>query len=35
MTMPGRAVWMVTRMLFQARSMTTLETAASWSFFFT
>ena len=34
-TMPGRAVRMVTRMLFQARSMTIFETAANCSFFFT
>ena len=35
MTMPGRAVWMVTRRLFQARSMTIFATAALWSFFLT
>ena len=34
-TMPGRAVKIVTRRLFQARSMTILATAALWSFFLT
>ena len=34
MTMPGRAVWMVTRRLFHARSMTILDTAARRSFSF-
>ena len=34
-TMPGRAVKIVTRMLFQARSMTIFETAARRSLSFT
>jgi hypothetical protein len=34
-TIPGRAVKIVTRILFQARSSTILETAANCSFFFT
>src|SRR5262249_16986148 len=34
-TMPGRAVWMVTRMEFHARSITIFATAANCSFFFT
>src|ERR1700730_13287132 len=34
-TMPGRAVWIVTRIEFQARSITIFATAANCSFFFT
>src|SRR5207249_1944786 len=34
-TIPGRAVKIVTRILFHARSITIFETAANCSFFFT